>query len=186
MVAIEVTPSVAVLTPSIGQRLTQAFTAQLVRRNGARATGIVAWTQDSLVAGDLDPATAVFTTNGLVGAPVKIIATYVERGVTITGEAALTVRAQTVLFATSTPSDSATKFANMQTPNNESADIVYPLDNAVMPQNVFAADLQWLKGEQGDVFRISLTKSNISITNYILHTDIGFGLAISVLEGRTR
>ncbi len=58
--------------------------------------------------------------------------------------------------------------------NTSSANIVYPLDNVVMPQNVFPADIQWANGAAGDVFRVTLRKSLITVTALVLHTGAGF------------
>lgn len=50
------------------------------------------------------------------------------------------------------------------------AGIVYPLEGAVMPQNVFPADLQWLNGNADDVFKIVLQKPSFTITAYVGNT----------------
>ncbi len=111
VVAVEVTPAVVTLSPSVGQRMTQPFTAQLVQRDGnKRASTLLAWSQDTLVAGDIDPGTGVFTTNGLTGSQVTVTASVVVDGVTISGTAALTVQVQAVLFGTNTPNDVGSKF----------------------------------------------------------------------------
>ena len=47
-----------------------------------------------------------------------------------------------------TPADAATKFAGTPTLDvAKSAQIVYPLNNVVMPQNVYPADIQWTNDE---------------------------------------
>jgi len=52
---------------------------------------------------------------------------------------------------------------------------VYPLEGALMPQNVFPADAQWLTGNAGDVFEISLEKPNAVVRSYAVHSGAGFG-----------
>ena len=45
--------------------------------------------------------------------------------------------------------------------------LVYPLDGAVMPDNVFPPDVQWENGAPGDVIRITLEKPSSTIRGYL-------------------
>ena len=43
-----------------------------------------------------------------------------------------------------------------------------------MPQNVYPADLQWTGGVADDIFKITLKKTHLTITQYLLHTGAEF------------
>lgn len=175
IVSLEVTPALVSLTPSVGQRVTQQFTAQGVRRDGSKTSpSSIEWGQDTLVAGDLDPTTGVFTTNGLTGAQVKISATLIVNGSPVVGNATVNVKITSVAFGATTMTSAPSLFTAVQAVGAESANIGYPLDNAVMPQNVYPVDVQWLNGVMDDVFRVTLSKSSVSITSYQLHSGNGF------------
>jgi hypothetical protein len=56
----------------------------------------------------------------------------------------------------------------------QAANILYPLDGVVMPNNVAAPDIQWERGAPGDVYRVRLQKDHLRLTAYVVHTGMGF------------
>ncbi len=73
------------------------------------------------------------------------------------------------------PPDIDTTFpAPTQGSANDAAQVVYPLDKALMPVNVFPADIQWLNGSTNDIFRVTFTKPNLKQVVYLKAT-AGFG-----------
>jgi WD40 repeat protein len=73
------------------------------------------------------------------------------------------------------PADAASHFTG--TPVRDparAAQLVYPLNGAVMPQNVYPADLQWLQGNAGDLYRVRLRKRRIDVVAYVQHSGPSF------------
>ncbi len=171
-VRVTITPASATLTSTNGSRPTQAFTAQLTYDDGSMGPASVTdWSLDSRTVGDIDPAGGVFTANGVVGgtATVTVVATTTAHG-TFTAMATPEVVLERTFIGTGVPMDVAMTFA-AATPVTDpmrEAGLVYPLDHAVMPQNVYPADIQWTRGAAGDLVRITMTKPSISATAYVI------------------
>jgi hypothetical protein len=171
-VSLAVVPASATLTSTDGSRPTQAFTAQLTYDDGSTgAATAVDWSLDARTIGDIDPAGGTFTANGVVGgtAMVSAVATIPGHG-TLAATAMVEVVIVRTVTGAGVPTDVATTFATataVSDPARE-AGLVYPLDQAVMPQNVYPADFQWTRGAPGDLVRITLTKPSIQVTTYLV------------------
>ncbi|MEZ4252289.1 MAG: hypothetical protein R3B99_29095 [Polyangiales bacterium] len=90
----------------------------------------------------------------------------------------LTVELRRVVIVEGAPADAAARFdgatvATADLPARE-ANLLYPLEGAVFPQNVFPADVQWERGVEGDLFRVRLTSPVVSVTAYLAHGGAGF------------
>jgi hypothetical protein len=179
---IAITPTTATLTSTDGSQPTQLFTAHFVFDDGtmAPATGTT-WSIADTRLGPLAPSAtaadqATFTSDGLAGGTEVVTVTATGAGgAAIHATAMLTVQVVRTIVTPGAPADSATRFmtATMST-TGPGAGVVYPLDGAVMPNNVAPPDVQWLNGAMGDLYRITITKPDLTITAYVLHTGAAF------------
>lgn len=178
-VALEIDPPMAVITTTPGNPMSQRFTAKLRLRDGSFATSgvIPTWTTTSRQLGDIDAVTGDFRATGNQGGTVTIEAAAVVPGSsqTLVGSATLTVNLSRTVTGPGVPATALSNFATLLPFDAaQSANLVYPLDQAVMPQNVFPADLQWLNGAAGDLFRITLKKPNAEVIAFLVHPGAGF------------
>lgn len=165
VVGLHVEPASAELVSVDGSRPTQAFTAMLELSDGTeRAASLPVFSIDLGALGDIDEAGGVFTATGALGGTATI--TVEAEGRTAT--ASVHVSLERNVYTGGLTSDAATSFAGAAVDDpSHAAGIVYPLDNVVMPQNVYPADVQWLNGSSGDVFRVRFTKSDATLTGYV-------------------
>lgn len=178
-VALELDPPMATLTTTPGNPISQTFTARLRLRDGSfRTAGVIpTWSVTSRAYGDLDGVTGSFTATGAQGGTTTLTASALAPGTstTLTGTASVTVQITRTVTGPGIPGTILSNFATLLPFDPaQSANLVYPLDHAVMPQNVFPADLQWLNGASGDFFRVTLKKPNAEIFAFFQHTGAGF------------
>jgi hypothetical protein len=124
--------------------------------------------------GAIDSTTGVFTAIGDVSGEVEV--SFASLGLEATDT--LTVQVRRVVIVDGAPADAAARFdaatvATVDLPARE-ASVLYPLEGALFPQNVFPADVQWERGVEGDLFRVSLQAPNVSVTAYVAHVGAGF------------
>ncbi len=178
-VAVEIDPPLATLTTLPGAPITLAFTARLRLSDGSlRTAGVVpTWSLPSRAFGDINTVTGDFTATGAQGGLAIITATVIPPGATspLVGTANVTIQLVRTVAGPSLPANILSKFTTLLPYDPAlSAQLTYPLDHAVMPQNVFPADLQWVTGTTGDFFRVTLKKPNALVTAYLEHTGAGF------------
>ncbi len=180
VVALRIEPSSAELLAADGAMPTQRFEAIVTYDDGSEAPATAPrFALDSVLIGHLDEANGLFTANGLFGgtATVSVEVDTPEEGARA-AEAMLTVRIERSVLADGVPSDVPTRFADA--PSEDAArraGVVYPLEGAVMPQNVFPAEVQWLRGDPGDAFRVTLSKPHVTVRGYVVHGGSGFRFA---------
>lgn len=164
-------PTQVSLDAQNGAKPTQQFTVTGQRPDGTTDGPLPAtFSMQPSPIGAIDPATGLFTATGEVGGSVEITATVMSNGVPVTTTFVVTVNVTKVTTQPGAPADAATKFSGTPTPSTtKSAGILYPLDNVVMPQNVYPADIQWQNGAAGDLFRVTITKPNFSLTTYLAY-----------------
>jgi hypothetical protein len=171
LVSIRVEPPMAELVAIDGAMPTQAFTATAVYSDGTETTSIgPVWTSSDLSSGEIDPAGGLFTANGAIGGTSTITATVPSGSTEISGSATIRVRLERTLIP-DTILDAPTRFG-AATPIDDAiraAGLVYPLDQVVMPQNVYPADIQWTVGAAGDLFRVTITKPDAVVIAYLAH-----------------
>lgn len=179
IVGVEVDPMNAALAVTDGARATQSFRAVGVRRDGMRVPLPTAvWAVDDRRLGDIDGA-GLFTATGVGGGDVEV-------RVTVTGARAVVLHATTRLSLLARREvvdplnpDLPARFA-AATPRNDAARaarVLYPLDGALMPNNVPPPVLQWERGVRGDAYRVRLTKPHSVSTVYLAHGGDGFPYA---------
>ncbi len=173
-------PPMATVTSTDGSHTTQAFTARLTLDDGTTvpASG-VGWTLDTRNLGDIDSAGGTFTANGVVGGTATVTATASTSHGNFMATAMLEVVIVRNVMGPGTPADIATTFgsATSVTDPAREAGLVYPLEGAVMPQNVYPADIQWTRGATGDLLRVTLTKPSLTATAYLVDDGLHHWLA---------
>jgi hypothetical protein len=163
--SIEIDPPAATLTGRFGELPTQTFTvlAHLSDGRTVPATG-PEFELANLRMGAIGPTSGLFSSNGAVGGETTVTARVDAGGPTLTATATLSVTFSADIRGTGV--DDATVALFGGTPGTDptrAATLLYPLDGAVMPQNVFPADVQWTGAAAGDVFRVTLEKSHARI-----------------------
>lgn len=168
--AIAIEPATADLVSVDGSMPEQTFTVTGTYSDGvARPVTGVSFSIDPLSLGNVDVASGTFVANGIIGGTATITATVTRPSGDLTATATVTVRLERTIAGPGAPADAASRFASPITDDARRAHLVYPLEGAVMPQNVYPADLQWLIGGTGDVFRVRLEKPHAAITAYLVH-----------------
>lgn len=175
--AVEITPADVVLTSVDGAEVTQDLKVSATYSDGTTTpySGLVEWSIDDQRLGRIGERDGEFKGNGLVGGTATVTAKL--DGVSVApATTTLTIMLERTVMGSDVPADVANLFATgaVTDPARE-AEIVYPLENAVMPQNVYPADVQWIKGAQDDIFRLTFSKDNLNVVAYIKHTGAGFG-----------
>ncbi len=179
-VSLRIEPTSAELLARDGAMPTQRFTAVLVYDDGSEAPASgPRFTIDPLLLGHLDEASGLFTSNGLFGGTATVsVQVDVPGGETLSAEASLTVRVERTLLGDGVPSDAPSRFPDgLLDEESRGAGLVYPLQGAVAPQNVSPFEIQWLRGDPGDVFRITLSKPHVTVRGYVVHHGSGFRFA---------
>jgi WD40-like Beta Propeller Repeat len=175
VVSIEISPRDVVLTTSLGTPISQDFLAVVKKRDGStQAVGsMVLWTIAARTLGDIRADTGRFLAAGNQGGTVDVTATVTtSAGVVLRDTTSVTVNLKSVTLGPGVPANVETAFPmTMPGSATQAASVVYPLDKALMPQNVFPADIQWLNGAIGDVFRIAFKKPNATVIHYMKAVD---------------
>src|SRR5690606_29811669 len=119
-----------------------------------------------------------FTANGRAGGTVKARATVPTQPAPTIVETTITVRLDvTIPPAPDVPPDRIEDREQLPevTDPFRSVPLLYPLDGAVMPNNVRPPDLQWHPiGGAGDVFRVVIRTEHVTVRTYLLHGGTSF------------
>lgn len=172
LASLRIEPPMAELVAADGAMPTQQFNAIAVYSDGSEGPAMgPTWTNDNLSIGEIDLAGGLFTANGQIGGVGTITATVPNpSGADVAATAMITVRLERTIVPPEVPGDTPTRFMTATTVDDpaRAAGVVYPLDQVVMPQNVYPVDVQWTVGATDDLFRVTLTKPNITITAYTI------------------
>jgi hypothetical protein len=186
LVAIRVEPPVSDLLAGDGLTPSESFRAIGVYSDGSEGPALgPLWSLDLRSIGELDVASGVFIANGLIGGTGTVTAAVPDPagGPDFVGTAMLTVRLSRTLIGAGVPADIEPRFG-VATPVDDparSANVVYPLDGVVMPQNVYPADVQWTVSAPGDFFRITMVKPAATLTAYLAQEPLNHWLADPVM-----
>ncbi|MBP8195998.1 MAG: PD40 domain-containing protein [Deltaproteobacteria bacterium] len=173
--SINISPSPVMISAS-GQPVTQQLSATGTRPDGTTSSQLigVSWSAPANAIGTVD-ANGLFTANGTIGGTVEVTASYVTGGVTLTKTVSITVNIAQVAITPGTDPAAASNFTGTPTLDlTKAAGIVYPLNDVMMPQNVYPANIQWTMGAVGDIFRVTITKPNMTFTAYVGHNTAAF------------
>lgn len=165
--ALAIDPPTATLTSVDGSKPTQVFrVVATLQGGGERDLSDADLVLTPLSVGEINASTGLFTANGIVGGSAVLTAT-LPSNTSVSATATLTVNLERTLLEGGAPADSATRFGTLIQDTARAAGLVYPLDGAVMPQNVYPADMQWLNGAAGDIFRVSIEKPHVKVSAFI-------------------
>jgi hypothetical protein len=179
--SVRLDPPSADLVSTNGSMPTQAFAAIVRYTDGTEAPAQgPSFALDDRSIGDIDAAGGTFTANGAIGGDSIVSVTVPDPrgGPDLIGTGEIRVRLESILVPDGVP-DAPARFAAATAVDDmtRAAGIVYPLDGVVMPQNVYPADVQWMNGAAGDLFRISMVKPDITVTAYVAYDGLNHWLA---------
>lgn len=127
---------------------------------------------------EFDPARLRLATTGRGGGIFPLTAQVTVGGRTLEARALVEVRLTRTTFAMGTPPDSAARFATAPVDDaTRAANVLYPLDGAVIPNNLRAPEVQWERGDAGDVFRLRVSRPHVEQQRYVIHSGMGFRFA---------
>lgn len=176
-IALDIDPGNSTLVIMNGMPAMVTFRGIMVLRDGRRLpTDSAFFSVDSDRAGSITAA-GVFTANGVGSGVIQIRAEAPDlRGGTLRATTNLTVRSNRVFMGMGVPADVVSRFndaTRMNDPAN-AARILYPLNNALMPGNVAPPVIQWERGVENDIYRVTVARPNFSIVSYVLHNGMPF------------
>lgn len=180
-VALRLSPADPVLESVDGAAVSQAFTVFVVERDGdERMVTASSWNAAGTVGG-ID-STGTFTATGSHGGRDTVAATYMG----LRGSTSVTVNVRRTILGDGVPADVADRFA-AATPGGTPPALLYPLEGAVMPANVYAPTVQWEPtGAAADLFRVTVSEPSVTITAYLAASSPGFAHAWLVEAGAWR
>ena len=169
LTSISVDPATATLQSVNGGTPSQAFTVTATFSDGrSQVVPDADFTVDRYEIGSVGPIGGPFTATGLVGGLATVTVSVTVGAATRTATAAVEVVLEQTLGPPNMPSDVPGHFSGTAASDPaRTADVVYPLDGVVFPQNVAPADVQWLNGEVGDWFRVRFTKNDAIVTSFV-------------------
>ncbi|MCC6876785.1 MAG: PD40 domain-containing protein [Sandaracinaceae bacterium] len=171
VVSIAITPADPVVTTD-GTPQSVDFGLEATLSDGTTSTIASAfWSASSRRLGAIDGTTGVFTIDGDLGGVVTVQAEALGMMATTT----LTVNLTRVVIGDGAPADAADRFTTLIDDPARRANVLYPLEGTLMPQNVYPPDVQWEGGDAGDLYRVTLTTPRATLTGYVVHSGPGFG-----------
>lgn len=166
IIALEIEPSTVELR-SDGAPRNQTFRAFARYRDGSReAAQDVHFSVDSEVLGVIGESTGVFTTSGLRGGTVTVIASM--EGVRAAASATVSIYLERSHLGAGVGPEDVARFESPPLVDElAEAQIQYPLSGAVVPQTLAPMDIQWGRGAAGDVYQVALRKPHVSVIAYV-------------------
>lgn len=170
--SIALEPASADLMVEGGAPLTQQFSVVGTYSDGRTEPVAGRFEVEPLAIGTIDPISGLMTVHGTVGGEATVRARAVGPNGELVAEATVRVFRRDVFVDPGVaPTIPALFDGPITTDTTRSADLVYPLDGAVMPQNVPPARIAWLRQAVGDVFEVTLTKPNVEVVAYVTSLD---------------
>lgn len=173
-VSARIEPGAATLTSIDGAPATQAFQLFVTRADGTEidATAIALWATGSMRLASID-AGGVLTATGVAGGVVPIVARLASGADVLTANATAEIHVARRVVGDGVDGasiDATFGAAPSLAGDPGAASIAYPLEGAVMPQNVYPPEVQWDPvGAAGDVFRVTITKPHARVIAYVAH-----------------
>ncbi|AKF07478.1 dickkopf-related protein [Sandaracinus amylolyticus] len=177
LASVRVEPATATITSIDDAPATQSFRLIATRNDGTEhdATATAYWSTGSMRLGAI-ASTGTFTASGVAGGVVTVNARLASGSDVLSANATLEIVVERSVFGEGVdPATTPGRFGAPVAGDPSAATIVYPLEGAVMPQNVAPPDVQWQPvGAAGDVFRVRLTKPHATIIAYLAHAGDAF------------
>jgi hypothetical protein len=158
---IAIEPAELVATAGLDEAVTGRFTVVLFDSNGDRTEldpAMVAFQIDDSRIGWIDEA-GEFQSGPRSAGIAQLTATYMA----LRANAAIEITRNGVVTAGGATMADATLFETTVTDEAAQANVVYPLDGVMMPQDVYPATIQWMRGAPGDVFRMRFRGTHLSV-----------------------
>jgi hypothetical protein len=169
--SIAIDPMQVELVSIDGARPEQIFTVRGTFSDGTQGpVDGAAFSIDSNTVGVIGEVSGRFVANGTVGGRAIVTVTVPTAGPALTAQAEVRVLLERVVLGPNVSSDAPTIFetAPIAEPSL-AANVVYPLEGAVMPENVFPAEVQWLNGDPGDLFQVEVKKPSARVVGIVAH-----------------
>jgi hypothetical protein len=187
VVSVAIAPPDQTLTIAIGATKSISYTATATYADGSTGpvTGSFSIVDPSI--GAIDPVSGVFTANGVVGGATQV--QFSANGGAM-GSTSVTVDLTDTIIpmgASPSPDGLFAAAGASVTDIAAAANVLYPLDKVVFPQNITAPRVQWQIGDgsgaggASDWYRITYAKPHINVVQYI-QNGAGFKLAASVSD----
>ncbi len=172
-VAIE--PGLVQLVSMDGGRPEQSFKVVGTMSDGSKVpVANAAFSLDSPAFGAISASSGKFVATGVAGGETQVrVEVPGVAGAVLSAEATVRVRLTRVVLGAGITVDDVDKFSAPAVADAQ-VNIVYPLEGALMPQNVFPPDIQWLTGNENDVFELILEKPNALLRAVVAHTGAAF------------
>jgi len=176
VMSIALRPAMATLVHRDNTPATQVFrVVGILPDNSEVGIGQAVYALAANRAATLDGATGELRTTGEAGGTLEIGAEFAVGGRMLRATARAEVRVERTVVGAGLLPDVAARFAG--TPVTDPARAVllhYPLDGAVIPNNLAPIDVQWERGAAGDLFRVRLRKPHADVSGYVTHAGAGF------------
>lgn len=176
---ITVRPEMATLEDRDDARASATFEVVGTWSDGSTAAlSTAVWSLPANPAATVDNATGRVTTTGRGGGVFDLTAQVTAGGRSFEARARVEVRVARTSLATGATPEHAARFggAAVEDPAR-AATVLYPLDGAVIPNNLPAPEVQWARGAMGDVYRVRLSRPHVELTRVVAHTGAGFRYA---------
>lgn len=173
VLSVRIEPASATLLSIDGSMPTRILALIGVQRDGTELplTG-ARWMAGTPGVGAIDGA-GLFTATGSAGGVVTVTATSPAG---LSAMATITVDLQRTVFDTGVDTTATAHFAGTPITDPTAIDVLYPLEGAVMPANVYPPTIQWAPvGAAGDLFRVHVVEPHVDLTAFVLHTGAPFG-----------
>ncbi|MDP3276136.1 MAG: hypothetical protein Q8Q09_13135 [Deltaproteobacteria bacterium] len=182
-VSLEIDPNNSSITVTDGMPESRTFRAIVVTRAGLRfAVDSGLWSLSSDRAGTIG-GDGRFTANGVGTGAIEVRCQVPDlRGGTLMATTTVTVRSTRIVLGMGVTMDDVARFDSMPAMRDaaESPRILYPLHQALMPENVQPPNVQWERGAANDLFRVRLSKPNFTLTSVVRHSGMGFDFSYGV------
>jgi hypothetical protein len=185
--SIILTPPDQTFTLTIGTTQTITYQATAVYPDGTQAPATGTFSLIDSAIGSIDPISGTFTANGVIGGQTQVQFVADDGAM---GSTSLTVNLAAAIIPNGASPSPDGLFAVAGTPVIDAtaqANIVYPLDQVVFPQNISAPLVQWQIGDgsgsggAADWYRITYSKPHITIIQYAQNA-LGFNFAAAVAD----
>lgn len=160
-----------------GTPLSQMFMAVGHYTDGSvRPLPIGTWATADQQLGVMNPAEGRFVATGSVGGAttVRYALTLPSGSATLTAQTNFTVRLEREVFVMPAVDSDRSRFDTLTNDPTHQATLRYPLDGAMMPQNIAPPEVQWEGGSNGDVYRVRIERPHARLTAFVRHTGSGF------------
>lgn len=175
LVGIAIVPDAPVVTARNGAPATVDLEVVANYDDGTSVSVPAFWSVERATLGNIDSTSGVFTAEGTAAGQVRVNASALG----LMTDTLVTVRIEHVILEGDVPADAPERFAGAAAVVDpaRTSNLLYPLDGAVFPQNVFPPEVQWERGVEGDLYRVAFRVPGVDVTTYVRHSGAGFRYA---------